>query len=110
MLDLIQEWYEQNRFDPSILPDIYGKLYFEGDKRLRRLTNYVVMLMLATVISTYGITSDSTATVIGAMLVAPLMTPILASSVAIVQGWLQRTITSLVIVIIMVIDHATVFR
>ena len=103
MLDLIQEWYEQNKFDPSILPEIYGKLYFEGDKRLRKLTNYVVMLLLATVISTYGVTSDSTATVIGAMLVAPLMTPIMGVTLALVTGKEDRVIRSLVLVILSVI-------
>ena len=89
MLELAQKWYRQNKFDPSVLPDIYDKLYFEGEQGLRKLTNYVVMLMLATVISTYGITSDSTATVIGAMLVAPLMSPILAMSHSIVRGQLK---------------------
>jgi hypothetical protein len=39
-----------------------------------------VLLFLSTVIATYGILSDSTATVIGAMIIAPLMTPILATT------------------------------
>ena len=103
MTQLIQDWYEQNQFDPSILPDVDDKLYFEGDKRLRKLTNYVVMLMLATVIATYGVTSGSTATVIGAMLVAPLMTPIMGATLALVTGQADRAIRSLVLVIISVI-------
>jgi uncharacterized hydrophobic protein (TIGR00271 family) len=103
MADLIQEWYEQNRFDPSILPDVYDRLYFEGDLSLRKLTNYVVMLLLATVISTYGVASGSTATVIGAMLVAPLMTPIMGTTLALATGYGERAIRSLLLVVISVI-------
>lgn len=102
-MNLTQEWFEQNKFDDSILPDIYDKLYFEGDKRLRKLTNYTVMLLLATVISTYGVTSDSTATVIGAMLVAPLMTPIMGATLALVTGKEARAVKSVVLVIISVV-------
>ena len=40
--------------------------------------------MLASVIASAGVVSDSSATVIGAMIVAPLMTPILGSALAIV--------------------------
>lgn len=43
-----------------------------------------MLLSLSTVISTAGIVADSTATVIGAMIVAPLMTPILGTAVSIV--------------------------
>ena len=95
MLDVTLDWFEQNKFDYSILPDIYNKLYFEGEMRLRKLTNYTVMLLLATVISTYGVTSDSTATVIGAMLVAPLMTPIMGATLALVSGKERRAVRSL---------------
>ena len=86
MTDFVQDWLEQNRFDPSYLPALYDKLYFEGDNGLRKLTNYVVLLLLATIISTYGVTSASTATVIGAMLVAPLMTPIMGATLALVTA------------------------
>ena len=44
------------------------------------------MMALATVIATLGLLQSSTAVIIGAMLVAPLFTPILAMSVGIVQG------------------------
>ncbi len=44
-------------------------------------------MSFSTAIATFGISSDSTAVVIGAMLVAPLMTPILGVSASIVSGW-----------------------
>jgi uncharacterized hydrophobic protein (TIGR00271 family) len=49
-----------------------------------------VLLILSVAIATLGIMADSTAVVIGAMLVAPLMTPIMGVSVAIVNGWPRR--------------------
>jgi uncharacterized membrane protein len=50
------------------------QLFFEAPERSRRLSRY--WLLLAAVITSAGVVSDSTATVIGAMIVAPLMTPI----------------------------------
>lgn len=103
MISLPQEWYAQNKFDRSYLPVVEGNLYFEGDMALRKLTNYTVLLLLATVISTYGVTSASTATVIGAMLVAPLMTPIMAATLALVRGEETRAAKSLALVVISVL-------
>jgi uncharacterized hydrophobic protein (TIGR00271 family) len=52
------------------------------DKHVR----YGVLLALSTVIATGGVITDSTATVIGAMIVAPLATPIMAMGLAIVMA------------------------
>ncbi|CAN0489533.1 unnamed protein product, partial [Phaeothamnion confervicola] len=40
-------------------------------------TTFLTLLILSTIIATFGLISNSTATVIGAMIVAPLMGPIL---------------------------------
>ena len=53
------------------------------DSGIDRLVRYTVLLTLSAVIATGGILVDSTATVIGAMIVAPLATPILAVGLAI---------------------------
>lgn len=47
---------------------------------------YFVLLVLSTLIASFGLVSDSTATVIGAMIVAPLMGPILALALGLVRG------------------------
>jgi len=39
------------------------KLFFEGEFKLRSVTNYGVLLTLATIIATYGVISGSTAIV-----------------------------------------------
>jgi len=49
-------------------------------------TDYFVMMGLAAMIATYGLLQGSAAVIIGAMLVAPLFTPILAISLAVVRG------------------------
>lgn len=59
----------------------------------RKLSAFWVLLVLAAVIAGSGIVADSTATVIGAMIVAPLMTPILGTALAVVLGepsWIVR--------------------
>lgn len=60
------------------------QLFFEGDDVRERLSRFWLLLLLAAVIASTGVVADSTATVIGAMIVAPLMTPILGSVLAVV--------------------------
>jgi uncharacterized hydrophobic protein (TIGR00271 family) len=48
--------------------------------------NYFVLIVLSCIIATLGLLLDSPAVVIGAMLVAPLMSPILAFSLGMVLG------------------------
>ncbi len=79
-------------FDPDYLPAFEDKLFIEGPQTARRLTNFFALLLFATVIATYGVLSNSTATVIGAMIVAPLMGPIMATTAAVVMGSLPRAL------------------
>jgi uncharacterized hydrophobic protein (TIGR00271 family) len=53
------------------------QLLFEGPASARKLSAFWTLLLLAAAIASAGVVADSTATVIGAMIVAPLMTPIL---------------------------------
>lgn len=48
--------------------------------------SYLLLLVLSTLIATFGLLANSTATVIGAMIVAPLMGPILGIALSLVQG------------------------
>jgi uncharacterized hydrophobic protein (TIGR00271 family) len=75
------------------------QVFFEGAERSRRLSRYWLLLVLSTVIASAGVVSDSTATVIGAMIVAPLMTPILGVVLAVVladAGNLRRCLLLLI--------------
>jgi uncharacterized hydrophobic protein (TIGR00271 family) len=60
-----------------------------------------VLLVLSTIIATAGLLSDSAAVVIGAMLVAPLMNPVMAAAGAVVMGWSGRFYASLWLVFLM---------
>lgn len=91
-------------FDPAYLAAFEAKLFIQGPQTARRLTNFFVLLLLATVIATYGLISDSTASVIGAMIVAPLMGPIMATAAAVVMGSGQRALRSVALVVVGVIS------
>jgi uncharacterized hydrophobic protein (TIGR00271 family) len=57
---------------------------FESSSRLN--PDFMVMMCLASILATLGLLQSSTAVVIGAMLVAPLMSPLVAAGFAVVQG------------------------
>lgn len=61
-----------------------AQLFFEGGDMRRRVSKFWLLLPLSAVIASAGIIGDSTATVIGAMIVAPLMVPILGTVLAVV--------------------------
>jgi uncharacterized hydrophobic protein (TIGR00271 family) len=86
-------------FDPDYLPEFEAKLFIEGPQTARRLTNFFALLLFATVIATYGVLSGSTATVIGAMIVAPLMGPIMATTAAVVLGSVPRARRAIALVV-----------
>lgn len=73
------------------------QLLFDGPERGRKLSRYWALLLLASVIATAGVVADSTATVIGAMIVAPLMTPILGTVLSIVCADLRNLGRSLLL-------------
>ena len=79
-------------FDPAYLSTFEDKVFIEGPQTARRLVTFFTLLLLATVIANYGVLSNSTATVIGAMIVAPLMGPMMAMTSAVVMGSLPRAL------------------
>ena len=57
---------------------------------------YYVLTVLSCIIATIGLIQGSTAVIIGAMIIAPLMTPILAFSLGVIQGDFSLMKTSVV--------------
>mgnify|MGYP001823886661 CR=1 FL=1 len=90
--------FRGRRATPEERSRILDAYYFEGERRTPYLQQYFVLMVLSAAIAAFGLANNSAAVVIGAMLVAPLMTPILAVSAAIVQGWSQRVVDSVLIV------------
>ena len=89
-LAFLREWLKRRDVGEEMRANVVDSLFFEDPDRIRKQIGFWVLLILSTAIATLGIMADSTAVVIGAMLVAPLMTPIMAVSVAIVNGWPRR--------------------
>jgi uncharacterized hydrophobic protein (TIGR00271 family) len=76
------------------------KVLFDREPVAPRYGRFVVLLTLATIIATGGVIVDSTASVIGAMIVAPLMTPIMALALSVTTGDRSNIVRSALIVAI----------
>ena len=74
-------------------------VFFDGPDAPRRLSRFWILLTLAAIIAGTGVIADSTATVIGAMIVAPLMIPIQGTMLATVLGERANLIRSLGLVV-----------
>ncbi|GAA4916747.1 putative hydrophobic protein (TIGR00271 family) [Actinomycetospora succinea] len=78
------------------LDRVTGKLFLTDRTGL---SAFWVLLTLAAVIASTGVVADSTATVIGAMIVAPLMTPILGTALALVLADRRAMLASVALVV-----------
>lgn len=78
---------------------ITDRLFLTLGDRKRNLTAFWVLLVLAAIIASAGVVADSTATVIGAMIVAPLMTPILGTALALVLADRRQLVTNIALVL-----------
>ena len=85
--------------DSADITRMRDRLLFDGADAGRKLIAFWTLLALASVIAAAGIVGDSTATVIGAMIVAPLMTPILGTVLSIVTGDLRNLVRCAVLVV-----------
>lgn len=89
------------RAGPDDIRRLTAKLFVtEGADRRRKTSAFAVLLVLAALIASAGIIGDSTATVIGAMIVAPLMTPILGTALAVVLSDRRRILANLGLVLL----------
>ena len=75
---------------PERREEVAGVLFGEGQPRRSFLFSFALLQVLAVLLAVFGMLADSAAVVIGAMLVAPLMTPVLAISAALVLGRPKR--------------------
>ena len=68
------------------LDDLRQNCFFLFPDLKRRLSRFWILMILSVIIATSGVAGNSAATVIGAMIVAPLMMPILGTMLGIVLG------------------------
>lgn len=79
-------WSGTGRWKTKLSPADYADM-MQGLRRGADLnTDFLIMLGLAAGIASLGLLQDSPAVVIGSMLLAPLMTPMIACGLAIAQG------------------------
>ncbi|MEJ1154510.1 DUF389 domain-containing protein [Microbacterium marmarense] len=98
--ELVWDWIENSDIGRKERAVQAGTLYLEQPQRLTKMGTWWIMLVLSVAIATFAVLADSTAVIIGAMLVAPLMTPILGLAGALVNGWGRRAFESAALVVL----------
>jgi len=84
---------------PHDLDRMRSNLLFDGPDAKAKLSKFWVLLILASCIASAGVVGDSTATVIGAMIVAPLMTPIMGTVLSITTSDRANLVRSVALVV-----------
>ena len=87
---LIGAWLDERPKSVDDRQALYDKILFEGPFTARRVVRFFTLMGFAAVIASMGVITDSTAVVIGAMLIAPLMTPLMGMAISLVMGWPHR--------------------
>lgn len=72
---------------------------FDGPDRRQRLNRFWILLVLSALIASAGVAADSTATVIGAMIVAPMMLPIQGAMLSTVLGDRTNLLRSVALIV-----------
>jgi uncharacterized hydrophobic protein (TIGR00271 family) len=81
------------------LPELRDQLFLDIGDVSGKMSRFWILLLLSAAIATAGILNDSTATVIGAMIVAPLGTPIMGIALGVVTGDARRLSASFATVV-----------
>lgn len=92
--ELVIRWLRDRPKSVDARQDLYSKILFEGPTTRTRVIRFFALMGFASVIASMGVITDSTAVVIGAMLIAPLMTPLMGMAISLVMGWPNRLLRS----------------
>lgn len=82
------------------LDELVDRLDLSAGESASKRSAFWIMLTLSAVIAASGVAGDSTATVIGAMIVAPLSVPILGVGLGIATGRGNLIVRSLLLVLV----------
>jgi len=85
--------------DAAEVARVRDVIMFEEPGLRERLIRFWLLLILAAAIATFGLIGDSVATVIGAMIVAPLMLPIMGLAFSISVGDRRGILSSLAVAV-----------
>jgi uncharacterized hydrophobic protein (TIGR00271 family) len=97
---LAQKFYKDDTERTPLHELVRGQLIAVGPNKRDQILTYSILLVLSAVIATGGILNDSTASVIGAMIVAPLGAPIMGIALAVVVGRIRGVLISIATVAI----------
>ena len=81
------------------LDDIEDSLFLTEGDRYAKTSQFWMLLVLASLIAAGGVVTDATPAVIGAMIVAPLATPIYGVALATVTGSRRNLLSSLLLLV-----------
>ncbi len=87
---LIFDWLMEQPKSVADREALYGKILYDRAPHQHRVSRFFTLMTFASVIASMGVITDSTAVVIGAMLIAPLMTPLMGMALSLVMGWPRR--------------------
>ncbi|MGM0384471.1 MAG: TIGR00341 family protein [Actinomycetota bacterium] len=77
------------------LEELTARLDLDLGDRHAKISGFWTMLVLSAIIAVAGVLGDSTATVIGAMIIAPLSVPIMGIALGIVRGDASQVVRSM---------------
>lgn len=82
-------------------PEEFRNLFQQLRESAKASETYVTLMILSTILATFGLFADSTPVIIGAMILAPLMSPIMAMGMGLVRrgerGLLSSSVRSFLI-------------
>ena len=86
----LADWLRDRPKSADDRQELYAKILYEGPDSSKRIGRFFTLMGFASLIAAGGVIGDSTAVVIGAMLIAPLMTPLMGMAISLVMGWPKR--------------------
>jgi len=91
----LQRIVESGAAQRRSLAEVQQELFLDEGERSEKQSFFWPLLVLSTVIAAGGVIANSTATVVGAMIIAPLGTPIFGAALAIAAGYRKRLLGAL---------------
>ena len=103
MLNLLRDWrYAGTELTAAERREVLEELFVLGkDNQLPFYKRMAYLLIVSTIIACCGLMADSSAVVIGAMLIAPMMRPVMISAAAITLGWTRHLYQALILTFVM---------
>ncbi len=89
-----QVW--SKRFSPRLTPSERTDVIRQATELSQPGINFIVLMLISSMLASFGLLQNSVAVIIGAMLVAPLMSPLMSFSVGLLQADLRLMRTAIV--------------